>query len=260
MKKNKVTGWLKSIGFGLLMIVIFYIIQIAVSAPFPDQFDTVATIATGIIMSVWYYLKYVRKSQQTTSETLKRSFGGNRIILYILVALICFTLSSIIQQLLNLAVPELVRKINDIITNDMSGDPWGSFFAIVLFAPLGEECLVRGFILKQSQKHLTPIFAIILSSVLFGVLHMNIIQGIYVLPLALVCGYIAYATDSILPTILIHAIHNGINYPFSLLPSFLQTNIIFYLACLIVFTVIFIMLFKKAGLRISFTEKQEVIE
>jgi membrane protease YdiL (CAAX protease family) len=54
-------------------------------------------------------------------------------------------------------------------------------------------------------------FAVFAVSIVFGLLHANVIQFIFAFLLGLVFGYITIKTESILPAMFIHAFNNGIS-------------------------------------------------
>ncbi|WP_375769143.1 CPBP family intramembrane metalloprotease [Archangium gephyra] len=83
-----------------------------------------------------------------------------------------------------------------------------SFVSVVLLAPLLEELLFRGIILDGLLKNHSPAKAIAGSAVLFGVIHLNIWQGIAGLLAGLFLGWVYWKTRSLVPCILIHATHN----------------------------------------------------
>ena len=72
-----------------------------------------------------------------------------------------------------------------------------------ILAPIMEELIFRYGILG-SLKEKGPILAIGVSSVLFGVMHMNIIQGGYACLMGIVLGYLYWKTNNINTSILLH--------------------------------------------------------
>ncbi|CAM3217026.1 CPBP family intramembrane glutamic endopeptidase [Sporolactobacillus spathodeae] len=87
-----------------------------------------------------------------------------------------------------------------------------------LIAPVLEEFLYRGFILRSLEKF-GSFFAIVTSALLFGLMHENIIQLPYAFGIGLIFGYLA-KTYSIKLTILIHIANNTLGELFSdLVPS-----------------------------------------
>ena len=82
-----------------------------------------------------------------------------------------------------------------------------TFISVVVLAPIFEELIFRGMILQTLSKY-NKMFAIIVTSLLFGLLHLNITQAIPAFFMGLVLCYMYVQTDSILVTILAHAGNN----------------------------------------------------
>lgn len=79
---------------------------------------------------------------------------------------------------------------------------------LALVPAIFEELLFRKAILNYS-KRFGNLFAVIFSSLLFGLIHMNLNQGIFAFILGLVFAVIAIKTSSIKLTILLHFLNNG---------------------------------------------------
>ncbi len=84
----------------------------------------------------------------------------------------------------------------------------GMFLYSVVFAPLSEELIFRGVTLRQARRALPFWAANLLQAFLFGVYHMNMIQGIYAFCLGLILGYICERGGSIYHSILLHVLFN----------------------------------------------------
>lgn len=78
----------------------------------------------------------------------------------------------------------------------------------VILAPFSEELIFRGITMRQAQKVL-PFWAVnLMQAFLFGVFHMNMIQGIYAFFLGLILGYLCEKSGSIYNSILMHLLFN----------------------------------------------------
>ena len=78
-----------------------------------------------------------------------------------------------------------------------------------------EEFLHRGILLHANKKHQNTKFCLIISSLLFGLTHLNIRQFFYASILGFLMGYVTLAADSIIPSIIIHFMNNFLsNYFF----------------------------------------------
>ncbi|WP_170958437.1 CPBP family intramembrane glutamic endopeptidase [Bacillus thuringiensis] len=95
--------------------------------------------------------------------------------------------------------------------------------ALVIFGPILEELLIRGFVLHQFRSY-NPVFAIIITTVTFSVMHGNSHQALYTLSSSIVYTIVTFATGSIFASILAHVIHNLIVSIFLYYPIEVMTN------------------------------------
>ena len=99
---------------------------------------------------------------------------------------------------------ELNKSIEKIFDNHIAG-----FLMVSVAAPILEETLFRGVLLRALLKKYNPYKAILLSAIAFGIFHMNPWQFLYATVLGLFLGYIYWKTRSLFYPILIHFILNS---------------------------------------------------
>lgn len=85
--------------------------------------------------------------------------------------------------------------------------PWMYMFYL-LIGPMLEEFFFRDILLNFLRKYGVK-FAIITQALIFGLLHKNVMSIVHVSVSGIFYGYIAVMTNSILPTIILHIIHNS---------------------------------------------------
>ncbi len=124
-----------------------------------------------------------------------------------------------------------------------------SFIAIAIVPALVEEFACRGIILGLLRKHGEG-FAIITSSIVFGVMHGNFEQIPFATFAGLIFGYIYVKTNSIWPSVLVHGINNAVSVSFGYLNGIIDSNtqgIIYtaYLAVAMIFAIIGILIYSK---------------
>ena len=89
-----------------------------------------------------------------------------------------------------------------------------AFITLVIVAPVAEELLFRGYLFGKLRKH-APLWAsILITSVLFGLVHMQWNVGLDVFVLSIVLCLLRVMSGSIWPAILLHMLKNGIAYYF----------------------------------------------
>ena len=82
------------------------------------------------------------------------------------------------------------------------------FVYSVLMAPISEELIFRGVTLRIAQRALPFWPANILQAALFGLFHMNPLQGCYTFVIGLILGYIVHKGGSIYHVIVFHFLFN----------------------------------------------------
>ena len=92
----------------------------------------------------------------------------------------------------------------------MTGGPlWSSFLVTAIFAPIFEEWMCRGVVLRGLLTKMKPVWAIVISALFFALIHLNPLQALNAFIIGLVMGYVYYRTGSLLLTMLIHFVNNG---------------------------------------------------
>lgn len=83
-----------------------------------------------------------------------------------------------------------------------------SFITVVIAAPVLEELIFRGIILNGFLKIYSPVKSILISSILFGLIHFNPWQFIGAFIIGIFSGWVFYKTGKLLLSILIHFVNN----------------------------------------------------
>ena len=87
------------------------------------------------------------------------------------------------------------------------------FITVCVLAPIFEEILFRGIILKGMLNHkVSPIYAIMISGLIFGLAHLNPWQFVGAGLLGAIFGYVYYRTKSLILPIILHACNNILSY------------------------------------------------
>lgn len=85
----------------------------------------------------------------------------------------------------------------------------GTFILLVVIAPLTEEPLFRGVMLRGFARNYGNLWAVLGTALLFGAIHLNPWQFLGASILGLAFGWWTVRTRSIIPAVLGHALNNG---------------------------------------------------
>ena len=112
-----------------------------------------------------------------------------------------------------------VEAMNAGAENIAGGNAFGTFMIAVIAAPVVEEILFRGIVLRSMRKFSPAWAAILMSSVLFGVYHLNIVQAAYATLMGIAAGILYEKKRNLLFPILVHFANNLITMLQGFAPS-----------------------------------------
>lgn len=108
-------------------------------------------------------------------------------------------LSSIVE------IPDLLTDEFEVLSSSIIG-----IIAIAVVGPIQEEIIMRRVIMKSIYDQKKKVWlAIIISSVVFAVIHGNPIQMVFALPAGILLGWLYYRTGSLLVPITGHIVNNS---------------------------------------------------
>jgi membrane protease YdiL (CAAX protease family) len=113
-----------------------------------------------------------------------------------------------ILSLISSINPSWFDSYSDVMNILGEGNTLISFLFIGLIAPVSEEFVFRGVILKKFNRIMPFVAANVMQALLFGIFHFNLIQGIYGFVIGLFLGLIYKKTKSILGAIILHMVVN----------------------------------------------------
>lgn len=210
-------------GFGILLLFVMIsmltgFIVLAGNLANNDQLYTTLTALSYFLAAGGTLLIVIRQKKKASPEyplfVNKRTFPIT-IIFSLLSALAIIVLSE--PLLSKLPVSEFYQ---DMITKlDHTG--LSMFLMTVIFAPILEELIIRGIILEGFLRNYSPGLSIFLSSLIFGILHFNLVQFTGAFILGLFIGWVYYQTRNLILPILIHFLNNLLSY---ILLYFTDTN------------------------------------
>ena len=175
-----------------------------------QKLDTVYIYLATIVLTlaVILYIIYSRKKQLSAYVKKKRlSFKE-------IFAAFLFAYGLSILVLAVTKIPALTPYRDSYESNMqtfLTGNLYSMFLIVALLGPVFEEVLFRGVILGELKTEFSFISANIIQSLLFGLAHLGVMQGVYSAVLALFLGFIYFKTENIYTTILIHILFNAFN-------------------------------------------------
>ncbi|MBP3679472.1 MAG: CPBP family intramembrane metalloprotease [Bacteroidaceae bacterium] len=160
----------------------------------------ITMVLSGIAM-IWHliHFKYVKFNLKSFGEVSGKTIGLS--IPLIVAGMIFINLCSEF-----IGLPDMMQDTFRAMSRNVFG-----IISIAIMAPLVEELLFRGAIQGHLlRKGMKPVYAILIASAVFGIVHMNPIQIPFAFAIGMIFGWLYYRTGSVVPGIIGHFINNSI--------------------------------------------------
>ena len=215
----------------------------AMQAPdFLTNLTVIATAVSAVIAVFFYWLLWGRKRTEQDKQYFHEKVLRGKNFLMISVATVgLYFLAILISNIIGIVSPETMEEYNDMMNMALGGNIFMVMLATIILAPISEECIMRGMIFRNLQKYFPVPAAIVIQAVMFGIFHMNWVQGLYVLPVGLALGFVAAKSKSVFPSIYMHMFNNFMSIVLALLPEFCQTSLFCVVAVAVCFTAVWMM-------------------
>lgn len=188
----------------------------------------------------WYYF---RERQYPFRPNYKSAFSLKNIGYIIVMGVLGQYASNLIATLTGVLIPSAMDSYEDLAQNfDLStASPVLMILAVCIVGPIAEELVFRGMIFGKLRRAFSFWPAAIISGIMFGVFHMNIMQGVYASVLGVLLAYVYEKTQTIFGSIFFHIVFNARSYITDFVNSGIQSVVpseTVYSAGLILFSIL----------------------
>lgn len=183
----------------------------AKAAEIPPDLSTILSLLAALICMIVFYFWYRGLTRGTDALKIKGVFTAKSVGC---IAVLGFGLQAAVSWMLTAisnAMPEWFESYNELMEAITGGNTVLMIVFICVIAPVSEEVIFRGVVLRKASKILPLASANIFQAALFGIYHMNIIQGLYAFVLGLFLGLVCIRYRSIYGAILLHMVFNSSN-------------------------------------------------
>ena len=155
----------------------------------------------------WYYKGIVKKSPKIN---YKKALGIKPVILSVSILICLYFFISGLFIIADKLVPSVMEKYAELMKASSFGtDVYITVIYGLILGPLTEELCFRGLMqgmLEKSKMHY--MLVIFIQGLLFGVMHMNLVQGVYAFMLGMALGYIRYKYKTLILSVAAHLVFN----------------------------------------------------
>ena len=214
------------LGFMLAQALIIVLIEVLTKLGVPlNQINNslFQVIAGGVIYALTLLIvigvPYLVKKARTTKEEL----GMQR--LPILTDFLWVPAGALVYLVLTAVVTAVAMSFLTFVNYDQAQDTGFTnigqqheyilaFIMLVVIAPLAEELLFRGYLFGKLRKYAPLWISILITSLLFAIVHFAWNVGLDVFALSIVLCLLRVITGSLWPSIMLHMLKNGVAFYF----------------------------------------------
>ena len=191
------------VGISILFMVLFSPVTILLQGIAGKEvaFLIYYVLAMGATFSV----AHLKRKRCVSVSPYSYDLSSARIIILVSVAVIAIQTGIIFPAVNAVPMPEFMKNV---FLEFAGQNGVFSFITIVIAAPILEELIFRGIILDGLLKRYSPLRSILMSSILFGVVHLNPWQFISAFIIGVFSGWVYYKTRKLTLSILIHFVNN----------------------------------------------------
>lgn len=201
---------LAGVGRVLLWTILIYLL-----ASVLGQFAlTHWALLLGEVLLLLPALLYLRRRRYNARTVFRLKPVSLRVALVSLFLGFAITLLGMeLDRLMNFVLP-FPEQMEALLKQTLRAHNWRDaaviILAAVVFAGVFEEMLFRGFVQNAFEQRHPPLMAIFITAVLFGAVHLSPWWFVQLIFIAMFLGVLAWKSDSIIPSALVHAQNNFI--------------------------------------------------
>lgn len=216
---------LKALGAALLYCAFYFLNQIVLAnlaivlisftASTTDEMyaiygamEPVILIMAAVLSGALLYAFFKVRGRSFRMETHLLRFRVNRTIWLPVILGLCLPIAITLLMMFIPFPQTIIDFYNENVSTLSTANPVLDFLSTVIVAPIIEEILNRGIVLSRLRTAMPLWLAVVLCSLLFGVEHFDVYQGIYTFLISLVMCLVTIKFDSIYPSMIVHMLFN----------------------------------------------------
>ncbi|MCB2297675.1 CPBP family intramembrane glutamic endopeptidase [Clostridium tagluense] len=201
---------------GFLVVLLSILLEVLGQVPveiknlFSGRFEKAlpyVIFAFGVLFKYYVVIILLKCLSDSRNEQKLKYHLNPMSFLFTAIMIIAFRLvfdNSLTLWVSRISMPDFINGAFE----ELTVSPIILILSSAVVAPIYEEIIFRGILLKGMAKKINPIIALVVSALFFAVVHLNVPQGINAFLLGLVIGFIYLTTGSIYLSIFAHFINN----------------------------------------------------
>lgn len=184
-----------------------------------NDYSMIISLVYAVIAIAWCGTLYYRWQWRQRPFPYREQLGGVRVPGALALGFGACIVLTVIVGLAAQMFPSAFTSYEKLMdTLDITSSAFAIPY-VMLVGPVAEELIFRGVILNRLKPAFSFWTANAIQAALFGIFHMNIIQGLYAFALGMLLGMVVHVTGTILASMIMHITFNSTSIGLSLLET-----------------------------------------
>lgn len=196
---------------GAGVVLLFTAIPVILAGFLSERMQTKWPLLLGGLALLPAYV-YMRRRRLDYRVIFRLRLVSGRVVgVSVMIGFAVTVLAIEVDRLVNLLLP-FPEHMETMLQRTLNVNGVGEWVAMLLsavvFVGIFEEMLFRGFVQNAFEQRHQPAFAIFITAILFGAVHLNPWWFLQFIFIAFILGVLAWKSDSIIPGAIVHAQNN----------------------------------------------------
>lgn len=195
------------------LLTAFHLYDLYMNDPIFQYSFTIIGVSFAAVAVPFGIMALVNKKRYSSPVIPNNRLKASKSFIWICFGMVCCCASQVAVSLIVVVFQEVFHlelKSGEVNEPNSAGACIMCMIALAIIPAICEEFAMRCCSLQLLKKYGKG-FGVVAVSIVFGLLHGNVVQFIFAFAIGLVLGFITVRTDSIVPAIFIHALNNGMS-------------------------------------------------
>lgn len=182
-----------------------------------QKYSLVVLFVAAALSMIFLWRMFVKDEKARERRIqIESTFYGKELVLIILLGM---SAASGLAKLVNLIQLDNIVGSYEQVNNSFMNNPMiFQILSLCIAAPLVEELIYRLLVYLRLKEYMDTSMAVLVSALIFGVIHGNLVQGLYAGILGIILCYVYERYDTFLAPVLLHMTANTTALVMSYLP------------------------------------------
>lgn len=201
----------------------------------------VALPVFSVLLKKDYEYPVNRRIKERSFDLKRHLKGFDKAYIPMLIGAGVFATIGLSRLILTIPLDGILGDYSEVKSAYEAGSVWLQYLVLGLLIPIVEEMLFRGLVYNRLKTYYDVTISAYISALIFGIVHFNLIQGIYAFIMGIVFTIIYERCKHILAPMLIHVVANFTAVLTSINPvsEWIDEHILARLPLSLVWTVVF---------------------